>query len=352
MRVALGLSFIQIGTVLSTGLLATVIMQFAFGYLSDLGLTRRVLVLGLASIAIMDLVFVSAGSFWQVLLFYLLLRAGAGVYHPVSFSTIFKTVSDHSAALGFQSAFGDSSLAFAMVTTGFVAESFGWHLPFLLWGIAGLLGIFAFWSLTRVDQIAVDPRLGNLNGDPTRGTTRRYVIVQFSNIFMQCLFLIFTGFMPLYLNVNLNLSPGVSSLIVALWLAIGVGATFNAGRFVKFFRGEEETLRITFSLTSIIMIAATTLMIWTGLWLPAVILLVISGIPYFLTFPVLYGIIGTSAPMRHLGVAYATNLSFALVAGSALSYVAGYLSSIYSLTIILPILVLSALAATLTAFLL
>jgi hypothetical protein len=133
---------------------------------------------------------------------------------------------------------------------------------------------------------------------------------------------------------------------------VGVGATFNAGRFVKFLGGEGRTLRITFGLTSIIMIVATALMIGTGLWAPALVLLVLSGIPYFLTYPVLYGVIGTTAPRRHLGLAYATNLSFGLVAGSVLSYLAGYLSSFYGLTVILPILVISILGAALTSFLL
>jgi MFS family permease len=354
MRIDLGLSFVEIGTVLSTGLLATVAMQFVSGHLSDKGLTRRILVLGFASIAIVDLILAGADNYWQVLLFYLLLRTAAGVYHPVSFSTIFSTLSDRSEAMGFQSAFGDSSLAFAMVTTGFVAESFGWRVPFLAWGIAGILGVLVFLSLTPPpSRSAVAGTIAeNTNGGRSLGFTRGYVVLQFSNACLQCFYLIYTGFMPLFLNVNLNLSPGMSSLIVALWLAVGVGATFNAGRFVRIFRGERRTLRITFSITSIIMVAATVLMIGAGLWLPAVVLLVLSGIPFFLTYPVIYGVIGTTAPRRHLGLAYATNLSFALVAGSFLSYVAGYLSSIYSLVIILPILVISVLGATLTAFLL
>lgn len=139
MRIAVSLSLIEIGTILSAGLLATVLMQFVFGFLADRGYVRKALVAGLVSIAVIDLVFTQAGNYWQVLLFYVLLRGAGGVYHPVSFSTIFRTL-EHRSSLGFQSAFGDASIAFAMVSTGFVAESFGWQIPFFAWGIAAFIG--------------------------------------------------------------------------------------------------------------------------------------------------------------------------------------------------------------------
>jgi hypothetical protein len=84
----------------------------------------------------------------------------------------------------------------------------------------------------------------------------------------------------------------------------------------------------------------------------AVALEILSGVPFFLSFPVVYGIVGTTVPGKRLGLAYAANLGLSLAAGSALSYAAGYLSSIYSLAVILPLLVTTALAASVTALLL
>jgi F0F1-type ATP synthase assembly protein I len=46
-------------------------------------------------------------------------------------------------------------------------------------------------------------------------------------------------------------------------------------------------------------------------------------------------------------LAYATNLSFSLIAGSLVSYGVGYLASAYTLVVVLPILVLLAIAASL-----
>lgn len=157
--------------------------------------------------------------------------------------------------------------------------------------------------------------------------------------------------MALFLNVNLGLSPGLSALVVALWLGIGVTASFNAGRITEFFKGEYRTLRIAFGLTALAFSLAF-IMASMNLWLLALILLVLSGPPHLLTFPVLYEAIGTTSSRRHLGLAYATNLSLSLLAGSAISYLTGYLGSIFSLFVILPILVLCAVGATLTTLLL
>ena len=348
MRVAVSLTLIEIGTILSVGLLATILMQFVFGFLADRGYARKSLVAGLVSIAIIDLLFTQAGNYSQVLLFYILLRAAGGVYHPVSFSTIFRTMEKRSASLGVQSAFGDASLAFAMVSTGFTAESFGWQAPFFAWGSGACAGVLFFILLTRPMH-----RSTTLNAsEPSKHTTtKRFLILQFIGGFLQCIYAVFSGFMALFLNVNLGLSAGLSALVVALWLGIGVIASFNAGRIIEILKGEYNTLRIAFGLTALVFILAfiTASM---NLWLLTLILLVLSGPPHLLAFPVLYGAIGATSSRRHLGLAYATNLSLSLLAGSGISYLTGFLGSIYSLFIILPILVLCAVGASLTTLLL
>ena len=95
---------------------------------------------------------------------------------------------------------------------------------------------------------------GSNNERHQRRFSRSFVIPQMSTVFLQCLYLVFSGFIPLgSLNVSLGLSPGVSALVVALWLAIGVWFTFNAGRFVAFFGSEKTTLKVSFVLTTLIL---------------------------------------------------------------------------------------------------
>jgi MFS family permease len=351
MRIELGLSLIEIGTVLSVGLLATVLMQFVFGYLSDLGFTRRVLFGGLVSVAFADLLFFEAGNYVQVLLFYVLLRAVAGVYHPVSFSAVFKSFENRPRAMGIQSAVGDASIAFALFTTGFIAESLGWKIPFILWGVAGIGGVVAFVLLMsyheKMSEIDSSKSIRNQEHN-----TRRYIVLQFGTGSLQCLYLTFTGFMPLFLNINLKLTPGLSAFTVALWMVFGVVAGFNAGKFVKFFGSERRTLKFSFLLTALLLAAATLTMFMPNLWNLMLVLLVLSGTPFFLAFPVLYGIVGAASPTSRLGLAYATNLSLSLLAGSLASYGVGYLSSIYTLAVVIPVLLAIAMVAVATVFLL
>lgn len=346
MRVALNLSLIEIGTVLSAGLISTVVMQMVFGFLSDRGFSRYLLLGGFIALAVVDILFVSAATYWHVLVFYLLLRGAAGVYHPVAFSTVFRTARNRSAAMGFQSGFGDSSIAFAMFTTGFLAESLGWEMPFLLWGLAGFAAVLVFIMLGGYARRGMSLS-GNVHSlrVQNQSSTRRYILLQFLALFIQCLYLVFTSFMPLFLNVNMQLSAGVSALLVALWIAIGVTFSFSAGRFVQFLGGEHRTLRICFGLTAIIFLAATALVLRSEMWILAISLLVLGGIPFFLSFPVLYGIVGTAAPENRLGLAYATNLSISLIGGSIFSYATAYLSSIFSLAVLFPVLAALALAA-------
>jgi predicted MFS family arabinose efflux permease len=346
MHVALNLSLIEIGTILSAGLISTVVMQVVFGFLSDRGFAPYLLLGGLIALAVVDILFVSATAYWNVLVIYLLLRAAAGVYHPVAFSTVFRTARNRSAAMGFQSGFGDSSIAFAMLTTGFLAESLGWEMPFLLWGFAGFAATLAFILLggysRRNTYLGDNPESLEVQN---QGITKRYILLQLLALFIQCLYLIFSSFMPLFLNVNVHLSPGVSSFLVALWIAIGVAFSFNTGRFVKLLGDEHRTLRVCFGLTALMFLAATVLVLRSEMWTFAIAIVVLSGVPFFLSFPVLYGIIGTAAPANRLGLAYATNLSVSLIGGSFFSYGGGYLSSIYSLTALFPILAVLAVSA-------
>lgn len=353
MRVALNLSLIEIGTVLSAGLLSTVIMQIVFGFLSDRGLAHHLLLGGFIALAIVDVLFVRAVTYWHVLVFYLLLRGVAGIYHPVGFSTVFRTARNLPAAMGFQSAFGDISIAFAMFTTGFLAESLGWGIPFILWGLAGFAGVLAFVALGGYSRKAIPLNdIENSIEFKHQNITRQFIVLQVSTLLFQCLYLVFTSFMPLFLNVNMQLSPGVSSLLVALWLAIGVTSSFNAGRFVQFLGGERRTLRISFGLTAIMILAAAALVLRSEMWTLAIVILVLCGIPFFLSYPVLCGMVGIAAPENRLGLAYATNLSISLIGGAIFSYGTAYFSSTYSLSVVFPILGVLALAACINIFVL
>jgi len=171
-------------SLLSVGLLATVVVQFPFGHLADKGFVRPIIMLGVFSIASVDLLFLRAENYWHLLVFYVPLRAAGGVYHPVSFSTIFRSAGHRSREMGFQYAFGDGSLAFAHVSTGFISESYGWHVPFLAWGAASLVGAVAVSFLTGTWRTSHVGR-GTVNSVSRDLDFRHFAVLQFTTSFLQ-----------------------------------------------------------------------------------------------------------------------------------------------------------------------
>jgi len=349
MRVGLELSFVEIGTILGVGLAATMLLQLVFGYLSDQGHARPILFLGFAGVVVADLIFPIGSAFIQVLIFYTLLRSAAAVYHPVSFASIGRTYAENkTAAFGYQGAIGDFGLTLATFSTGILSEVWGWRVPFWVWGAIGVM-LFAYFATTitrhRIGFYAKPVysagELGNNQGN-SNSLKSAFAVLAIVSSMTTVSFILFTGYMPLYFNIIETLSPAWSTTAVAAWIGIGVVAGFMAGRVVNRLRGEARTLQVMFTMQAILFfIASITLAYGTvGPWgptfrYPAIVL---SGIPVFITFPAVNGLLGLRMPHRRLGLTYALSLSLGLMAASLASYLAGYLASITSIAVILPML--------------
>jgi len=83
---------------LSLGLVATMLLQLLFGHLSDKRYASPILLLGLASIFLVDHIFPVSSAFMLVLICYVLLRSAA----------VF-------------------------------SETLGWKVPFWVWGVVGII---------------------------------------------------------------------------------------------------------------------------------------------------------------------------------------------------------------------
>lgn len=361
MRIALGLDFIQIGTILGAGLLATMLLQLLFGSLSDMGHASRVLVIGFAGVVLVDVFFPLSSTFTQVLVFYVLLRSAAAVYHPVSFASIGRIyLVNRTAAFGFQGAIGDLGLTIATLATGVLSQTWGWREPFWVWGGIGLV-LFAYFVTTvmrhRISFYARFPVPARETDDnPGNSTSLRLVFAILAAVYSLTTvsFILFTGYMPLYFNIIEGLSPAWSTALVAVWIAIGVLAGFMTGRVVSKLGGESRTLRIMFGLeTALLLIATVTLYVESLSSSGSLVrfaALVLTGIPVFITFPAASGLLGLRTPHGRLGIAYAVNLSLGLMVASMATYLTGYLASLTTIAITLPLLAVVAVLGTLASF--
>jgi len=361
MRVAVGLDFLQIGTILSLGLVATMLLQLLFGYLSDRGRAGPILVLGFAGIFVVDLVFPLSSVFMQVLVCYVLLRSAAAVYHPVSFSSIGRTyVENRTTAFGYQGAVGDLGLMLATFSTGILSEMLGWKVPFWVWGIFGIVA-FAYFSHSlyrrRVD-FYMQPVASNDDTNNDSSTSRSlksdFAVLTMVSSVTTTGFILFTGYMPLYFNVIGGLSPAESTAIVASWIGIGVFAGLMTGRVVEKFGGEARALRIAFAVEALLFLIGIVVFSysWPVPWAPVVgyTAIVLTGVPVFISFPAVYGLLGLRMPHKRLGLTYATSLSLGLLVASIATYSTGYLASIATIAVILPIFLVIAVVGTATSF--
>jgi predicted MFS family arabinose efflux permease len=361
MRVAVRLDFLQIGTVLSLGLVATMLLQLLFGYLSDRGRAGPILVLGFAGIFAVDLVFPLSSVFMQVLVCYVLLRSAAAVYHPVSFSSIGRTyVENRTTAFGYQGAVGDLGLMLATFSTGILSEMLGWKVPFWVWGIFGIVA-FAYFSYTlyrrRVDfytQPVASNDDTNKDSSTSKSLKSAFAVLTMVSSVTTTGFILFTGYMPLYFNVIGGLSPAESTAIVASWIGIGVFAGLMTGRVVEKCGGEARALRIAFAVEALLFLIGIVAFSysWPVPW--ALVLgyaaIVLTGVPVFISFPAVYGLLGLRMPHKRLGLTYATSLSLGLLVASIATYSTGYLASIATIAVILPIFLVIAVVGTATSF--
>ena len=353
MRVGLELSFVEIGTILGVGLAATMLLQLVFGYLSDQGHARPILVVGFAGVVVADLIFPIGSAFVQVLIFYALLRSAAAVYHPVSFASIGRTyVENKTAAFGYQGAIGDLGLTLATFSTGVLSEVWGWKVPFWVWGAVGMM-LFAYFvaAVTRY-RIGFYAKpidsAGEVSNNPGNSNFLKsaFAVLAIVSSMTTVSFILFTGYMPLYFNVTEGLSPSGSTTIVASWIGIGVIAGLMTGRVVGSLGGEARVLRIAFTVEALLFLTGTVVFFftWPVPWARMVgyAATVLTGVPVFITFPAVNGLLGLRMPHRRLGLTYAFNLSLGLLVASAATYLAGYLASIASIAVILPMLLVIA----------
>jgi MFS family permease len=362
MRISLGLSFLQIGTVLSAGLAATMVLQLLVGSLSDIGHANLLLFAGFGGIVLVDFLFPASSTFLLVLTSYVLLRSAAAVYHPVSFSAIGRThLENKTAAFGYQGAVGDFGLALATFSTGILSQAWGWEAPFWVWGAIGM-GLFAYFAATVIRyKMVFYPRLVSHAGRSTNALKSKSLKSTFAPIAIASslttiTFILFTGYMPLYFNVVHALTPAESTAIVAAWIAIGVVAGLATGRVSNRLGGEVRTLRLMFTAEAVLL-ALAACVFSAGFDVPfarlvGYLAIILTGIPVFITFPAVNGLLGLRMPHRRLGLTYGMTLSLGLLAASGTTYMTGYLASTMSISVALPVLLVVAVVAVVTSLIL
>jgi DHA1 family inner membrane transport protein len=342
MRIALNLDLAEIGAILSVGLVATFVLQFAFGYASDRGMTKLCVIVGFVGIVLGDLFIALSASIPQLLFAYVFLRSAAGAYHPAGFAYFSRAYeSKRVEVFGMQGAIGDGCIVLATASTGFLAEAYGWKSPFIVWGVIGAVQLgFFLWVVRRLPETPKDDT--TLKAQPSPGRRKFPVlwmaILLGASSIMGAVFSVFSAYMPLYFNLSKGLSPGVSTLMTSLWILVGVFAGITVRWFIKPFGTESRALVAYFAIQATMFSASALLsLISQGAWVYLLYLvLTLSGIPAFLCFPFINSLIGAATSRGSTGFAYAVVLGMNVMAGSISSYALGLICNAYGIEAILP----------------
>jgi len=244
----------------------------------------------------------------------------------------------------------------APLFAGFVAEAYGWGTPFYVWAAVGLIGFLFFLILFKGSGLNfgnddVDPQVEKPAKPPEM---RLYVLIAATIALADGVYVLFMSYMPLYLTIAEGMRLSTATVILSLWFAAGIPVAASAGRIAKWFGGESRSLIGFFSFMTVLFLASNLLKFQTS-WHTSLVLymlLILSGTSVYVCFPFQLSMIGRLVSDRRRGVSYALTLNVGVVGGAIVSYVTGYLASLLTISIVLPLLLLISAVGLIVAFVL
>ena len=355
--VALGLTFYQVGIVLSLGSITYLIMQLISGHISDRGYSNAIIFVGFIGVAFSSVLLPSASLFAQILVAFLILRAFTSVYHPVSFASVSRIYATcRTKAFGVQGAGEQVAMVVAPLFAGFAAEAYGWGAPFYVWAAVGLIGFSSFLTLFKTSRLnfGSDDFNPQVEESAKPREVRLFVLIAASIALAEGVYILFMSYMPLYLTVAQGMRLSAANVIMALWFAAGIPVVASAGRIAKWFGGESRSLISFFSFMTVLFLVSNLLKSQTS-WhasLILYILLILSGTSVYVCFTLQLSMIGRLFSDRRRGVSYALTLDIGAVGSAIVSYVTGYLASLLTISVVLPLLLLISAVGLVVAFIL
>ncbi|MFC2164759.1 MFS transporter [Acidobacteriota bacterium] len=328
-----GLGFIitkyaHIGILSNLGFLITIIFQIIVAHYAHRYEYRHLLALSLAGISI-SLIFIALSwSFVSFLLFYLMMRVFASVYHSVGVATVSRSHPDRALdfAIGVQSASGNLGVFLSFIAAGFLAQNFGWTTPlYLLAGVCVVLGIPSYLTVRHVSsQIQSIPPPDAQSWRKAVKDTSKY----FPGFFYGGASWVTTVFYaPSLLNHKFQIPLGRTGLYLAFWIAIGTVMPYLYGYLSHKF-GRKKIALSGF-------IGSTTFLLVLGIAPTkeiAVISMILFGAFLFMIYPAMQSFVGdTVSPSLHT-LAFSIVANVQMLGGALVSLAVGFLSDAFGIS--------------------
>ncbi|MCC7207391.1 MAG: MFS transporter [Anaerolineae bacterium] len=253
-RADLGLTYEQIGLLMSLPRIVGSLIEPALAILADLGWRRRIVLAGGAGFALSSLLTGTAGGFWALLIGQALFNPSSGAFVSLSQSTLMdmepRRHEQNMARWTFAGSVG--VLAGALTLGAASALGLGWRPVYILVAIMAVVALVAAWRVpfasiqkraarklngshdangdsAPVDAVAVaeasDLKTGAINALRAlrRPSVLRWLILlEFSDLMLDVLY----SYLALYLVDVAGVEMGAAAFGVAVWVGVGLVGDF------------------------------------------------------------------------------------------------------------------------------
>jgi MFS family permease len=319
--------YADIGTLILAGLAVAILFHFFVGHWAKGRHYRTLLFLDVLTVGLFLWLTPYARSFGMLILFYIGVRIGSSIYHPVGVSWVTNSFRGaiFDRAMGIQSAFGDVGVLAAFLGTGYLAQHYGWSVPLHVWGALCVAGAFAGLLLSRGTNGADDAgdESEPVSWSETIRDQRHFIVPA---VVSGVAWGITMAYGPSLLNHRLGAPMSLTGIILGGWIAAGVVASLTYSRIAGHI-GRDGVLILGFSVT-----AATTCLIGitTNLVLAAA-LIAIFGYALLLTFPALLTLVGASAKSRNRTAAFSLIANLQILGNAVFAFMAGFMSDAWGI---------------------
>ena len=332
------------------------------GFLSDRIGSRKIAALSILLCAFAAILVSIAWNSFILALFFILMGIGAGLYHPSGISLVSKAFEKHrSKAMGIHGIGGNLGQAMTPIITAFLASpevvplvffsavglGLGWRTTYVIWAVPGIIvsiGIIAFVRFKEepIKEIPINTMLKEMAQIPFNN----------KNI---AILLILTSFQGLYFNGLMYFLPTIirdvkfAPLIIAgllVGLKEGMGALGQAFGGWSGDRYSKRNLLISFNLVS------TIALIWFLLahnTLGITLSVALMGISVYAFQPIQNALIAENIPLNLRGRAYGLSFFTSYGIGGLAPFFSGAVAEIFSLSAVIPLMIIFAVIATLVA---
>lgn len=316
------LTYYEVG-LLGSGLLITVVVQYAVGRFADRMFSRYLLELGAALMGLSFLLMLMVNNFEGLFLAVISMRLGGAFYHPVGTSWITREYAGPylETALGIQSGVGNFGVIIALATSGFIGDMFTWRAVCVLWAALNLSAVLLGTLLVKEGMIKTRV-VRKKAATSSRVTLGKMIFLIIPIVSGGALYQITSIFGPINLTtMTPEWNVGSADLIFALWIGIGTVTSYYFGGLSARV-GKYQLLRMGYlvSLIAVIILAVTTD------WRLIAPTLFVFGAFLFVTYPALFSMITELTGEEERGTAFGILFGFQLGGGAVSVYVCGFIA--------------------------